>query len=169
MNERFLAVDAASVKAMVADLKARYPELEEDAGLFADVLEGQTSFYELVNQVLDIKLDADAMVEGIKIREDALQVRRKRFEDKSDAMRTILQQLMTVANQRTVTTPVATISITSPRSKTVVYQPEELPQGFFKLVRKPDTKAITEALKAGESIPGATLETGSVGLTIRTK
>lgn len=169
MNERFLAVDAASVKAIVADLKAKYPELEEDAGLFADVLEGQTSFYELINQALDIKLDADAMVEGIKLREQALDIRRKRFEDKSDAMRAIIQQLMDVANQRKVMTPVATLSVQAGKSKTVVYHPEELPQGYFKLIRKPDTKAITETLKAGGTIPGATLELGSPTLTIRTK
>lgn len=169
MNERFLAVDAASVKAIVADLKVRFPELEEDAGLFSDVLEGQTSFYEVINQAIDIKLDADAMVEGIKLREQALEARRKRFEDKSDAMRVVIQQLMEAANQQKVTLPVATLSTQAGRSRTVVYQPEVLPQGFFSLVRKPDTKAITEALKAGEDIPGATLERGHPTLAIRTK
>lgn len=169
MNERFLAVDAASVKSIVADLKAKYPELEEDSGLFADVLEGETNLFELIDQALDLKLDADEMADAIKARVDGLQVRRKRFEDKSDAMKSIIQQLMAVANQRKITRPVATISLTAARTNTVVSDVAELPQGFFKLERKADIQAITAALSAGETVPGAATVTGKQGLMIRTK
>lgn len=169
MNERFLAVDVASVRSVVADLKARYPELEEDSGLFSDMLEGETNLFELIDQALELKLDADEMVVAIKGRIDAHEVRRKRFEDKSSAMKSIIQQLMTLANQQKITTPVATISITAAREKTVVSNADELPQGFFKLERKPEMQAITAALRAGETIPGAALEPGTSGIMFRIK
>lgn len=169
MNERFLAVDAASVKAIIADLKARYPELEEDAGLFADVLEGETNLFELIDQALEIKLDADEMEQAIKGRIEGLQVRRKRSQDKSEAMKAIIQQLMTLANQQKVVRPVATVSITKPRESVLIVDADQLPQGLYELVRKPKTEMIAADLKRGEEVPGAKLETGHPGLTIRVK
>lgn len=169
MNERFLMVDAASVRAKIEDMKAQYPELEEDTGLFADMIEGETNLHELVERALELKLDADEMAEAIKAREGALSVRRKRFEDKSDAMKGIIRHLLQIGNLPKIILPSATVSVTAARQKTVITNVEELPQGYFRLSRSAEVQAITAALKAGNEIPGAALEPGKPGLMIRTK
>ena len=46
---------------------------------------------------------------------------------------------------------------------------DQLPQGYFRIERIADKKAIGEALKAGNEIPGAELALGEEGLTIRPK
>jgi hypothetical protein len=169
MNERFLMIDAASVRAKIEELRNAFPELEDDAGLFSDMIEGETNLHELVERAVEMKLDADEMANAIKGRIDAHEVRRKRFQEKSEGLKGIIKHLLEIANQKTLVLPSATVSITKPRERTIIWAEEELPQGYFKLERKPDTTAITAALKAGNEIPGAALEVGQPGLTIRTK
>lgn len=165
----YIFQDARIVRNQIEALKAIYPDLEEDADLLANTVEGETDFELVIGKLLDFVRDAETMADAVKARKDEIAERQKRFERQSDAGRKIILSLMDAAQQPKVTLAEATLSITKPREKTVIWSEEELPQGYFQLIRKPDTKAITAALKAGESIPGAELETGTAGLMIRTK
>lgn len=165
----YIFQDARIVRNQIEALKAIYPDLEEDADLLANTVEGETDFERVIGKLLDFVRDAETMADAVKARKDEIAERQKRFERQSDAGRKIILSLMGAAQQPKVTLAEATLSITKPREKTVIWSEEELPQGYFQMIRKPDTKAITAALKAGESIPGAELETGAAGLMIRTK
>lgn len=166
---KFLLNDAQIVRNQIEALKAIYPDLEEDAELLATTIEGETDFERVMERLVSFVRDAETMAEAVKSRKTDIADRQKRFERQSEAGRKLILSLMEAAEQPKVMLPEATLSITAPREKLNIWSEEELPQGYFQLIRKPDSKAITAALKAGEDIPGAELEPGSAGLMIRTK
>lgn len=165
----YLFEHAQIVRNQIEAIKGIYPELEEDAGLLATTVEGETDFERVIDKLVNFVREAETMAEAVKARKDEIAERQKRFERQSEAGRKIILSLMDAAQQPKVTLPEATLSITKPREKLVIWAEEEIPQGYFAIVRKPDTKAITAALKAGNEIPGAELELGAPGLRIQTK
>jgi predicted nuclease with TOPRIM domain len=165
----YLYDHARIVRNQIEALKGIYPELEEDAELLENTVAGETDFERVIDKLVCFVREAETMAEAVKARKDEIAERQKRFERQSEAGRKIILSLMDAAQQPKVTLPEATLSITKPREKLTIWAEEEIPQGFFALIRKPDTKAITAALKAGNEIPGAELELGTPGLMIRTK
>ena len=161
--------DARIVRNQIEALKALYPEITEDADLLVDVLEGETNLDRVLEKLVDFVRDAETMTAAVKARKDEIAERQKRFERQAESGRKIIQQLMESAHQTKVMLPEATLSITAAREKAEIIDVEALPQGFFKTERKPLSKEILAALKAGDNVPGAELTIGSCGLTIRTK
>lgn len=165
----YLYDHARIVRNQIEALKGIYPELEEDADLLAATVEGETDFERVIDKLVSFVREAETMAEAVKARKDEIGERQKRFERQGEAGRKIILSLMESAQQAKMTVAEATLSITKPREKLNIWAEDELPQGYFALIRKPDTKAITAALKAGNEIPGAELERGNPGLMIRTK
>lgn len=161
--------DAQIVRNQIEALKALYPEITEDADLLADTLEGETNLNDILSKLVDFVRDAETMADAVKARKDEIAERQKRFERQSESGRKIIQQLMESAHQTKIVLPEATLSITAAREKAEITNVDELPQGFFRTERKPLSKEILAALKAGEKIPGAELVIGDSGLAIRTK
>lgn len=161
--------DAEGVRKQIEALKALYPEITEDADLLADTLEGETDLDRVLSKLVDFVRDAEAMAGAVKARKDEIAERQKRYERQGESGRKIIQQLMEAAHATKVTLPEATLSITAARDKVEVLDAEALPQGFFKTERKPLSKEILAALKAGEAVPGAELRTGEQGLMVRAK
>ncbi len=169
MSDQYLYLDAAFVKAEIGKLLAEYPELEEDDALRADAIEGETDAHKLISRALEQRQEAETMAGAIKAREVDLSARRSRFERKSEAMKSLIRNVMQAAKLQKLALPQATLSITSPRQTVGIEDLEQLPQGYFKTIRQADKTAIKSALEAGEQIPGAYLVTGSAGLMVRTK
>lgn len=165
----YLQVDIAAFKAHVADLLAAYPELAEDEDLRADTFEGETELHALVQRLLKIKIDADAMAAAVKAVKQDNADRQSRFERKADGAKKLMQTVMQAADLPKLMLPEATISITKPRTKVNVIDLDALPQGFFITERKAKTAEIKAALEAGERVPGAELQLGDEGLMVRTK
>lgn len=164
-----LVLDAATVRKQMADLLAAYPELAEDETLRADTFEAETDVYALVERALSERREAETMAVAIKEREGDLFARRARYERKAEAMKALIRGIMDAARLDKLTLPEATISITKARASVEVIVPEDLPQGFYALERKPDKKALFAALSAGDHVPGARLVSGSPSLVVRTK
>jgi DNA repair exonuclease SbcCD ATPase subunit len=165
----FVFKDAQAVRTQILALIVAYPELEEDATLLADSLEGETDLHRVLEKLLGERREAETMASAIKEREGDMQERRKRFERKSAGVKKIILQLMEAAHQEKITLPEATLSITKPRVSVDVTDLDALPQGFFKTERKALTAEIKTALESGNAIPGAQLVMGDVGLTVRVK
>jgi predicted nuclease with TOPRIM domain len=161
--------DAQNVRTHILALIAAYPELEEDATLLADMVAGETDLERVLEKLLSERMEAEDMVSVIKSREGDLSERRKRYERKSDGVKKIMLQLMEAAQQDKVTLPEATLSISKPRESVEVIDADALPQGFYRSERKPLSKEIMEAFKAGQPVPGAQLRLGSPALTVRTR
>jgi alanyl-tRNA synthetase len=161
--------DARIVRNQIEALKALYPEITEDADLLADVLEGETNLDRVLEKLVDFVRDAETMMAAVKARKDDIAERQKRFERQAESGRKIIQQLMESAHQTKVMLPEATLSITAAREKAEITNVDDLPQGYFRTERKPLSKEILSALKAGDKVPGAELVIGDCGLMIRTK
>lgn len=169
MADKYLYLDAQNVKATVADLLAAYPELAEDEALRLDMIEGETDLHTIVSRALDVRQEAETMVEAIKARAENLAARKARYERQSEAMRKLIKSVMEAAHADKLVLPEASLSIGKAREAVNVLDVMALPQGYFKTERKADKTAIKAALAAGEAIPGAELVLGDTSLTIRAK
>ncbi len=165
----YLFKDAQFVRTQIQALIAAYPELEEDATLLADMLDGETDLYRVLEKLLNERREAETMATAVKERETDLVERRKRFERKADGVKKIMLQLMEAAQQDKVTLTEATLSVTKPRTSVQVLDVDALPQGFFRNERKPLASEIKAALEGGDKVPGAELVLGNSGLMIRVK
>lgn len=168
MRDR-LALDVRVTAAQIERLRVTYPDLADDLQLLCDTLEGETEFLPVMERVTEEYLDSVSMKAAVSDRMSALAERRDRFDRKADALKAMAMSLMEAAGQPKVQLPVATLSITKGRTSVVVDDVDALPQGYFATERKPLKTAIKEAIEHGEIIPGARLETGDDGLTVRTK
>jgi len=165
----YLYDHARIVRNQIEALKGIYPELEEDADLLANTVEGETDFERVIDKLVSFVREAETMAEAVKARKDEIAERQKRFERQGEAGRKIILSLMDAAQQPKLTLAEATLSITKPREKLNIWAEEEIPQGYVRLIREPDKKAIMAALRSGNDIPGAELEVGQPSLMIRTR
>lgn len=164
-----LALDVRIVAGQIERLRAQYPELADDLELLAGTVEGETEFIPVLEKVTEEYFDAVTMKGAAADRIDGLKQRVERFDRKADAMRDMALHLMEAAGQPKVILPVATLSIRKGVSSVVVDDVDALPQGFTRTEVVPLKTELKKALEAGESIPGAHLETGPEGLSVRTK
>lgn len=165
----YLAIDAANVKAGIARLKAAFPELADDAELALDTYEGETDLHKVLSRIVRRRSEKLAMVDGLTTYIRDLSERKARAERSADALKVLAQDLMDAADQDKITLPEATLFTTKPCESVNVTDVDELPQGYFKIKREADKTALKTALMAGETIPGAELQLGLSGLTIRVK
>jgi len=169
MDANYLAVDAANVKAEIHRLMEAYPELVEDGELALDMFEGETDLFKVIGRAVKARAEKLAMADGVKTYISDLSERKARMERGADGLKALIQSLMDAAGQEKITLPEATIFVTKPRESVNVTDVDALPQGFFKVTKTADKTALKDALMAGETVPGAELQIGLAGLTIRTK
>lgn len=165
----YLQVDIAAFKAHVHDLLTAFPELADDEDLRADMFEAETDLHPLIDRLVRMKLDADAMAAAIKARKQDISDRQARYERKADGAKALIKSVMLAADMPKVTLADATVSITKGRTRCVVDDVNALPQGFFEIERKAKTSDIKAELEAGRDVPGAHLELGDEGLMVRVK
>ncbi len=161
--------DAETVKTAIRAMFARFPELQDDEEFRADVLEGETDLHSIVAKAINERAEASTFAAAIKQRETDLAARRDRYEQKADAFKSLIKDLMETAQVDKITLPEATISTVKGRTSVDVTDIEALPQGYFKVERKADKTAIKAAIEAGNTIPGAELTTGEPTISIRVK
>jgi hypothetical protein len=151
-------------------IKAGILSLTDDTDAIRDTLEGETNLQPMIRAMLLSIEDDQAMVDGAKARIDDLRGRKDRFEDRIKAKRALVEQAMAVAEIDKVETDLATVSLRNVPPDLIVTAEADVPSRFF--VPQPpkrDDAAIKAALKAGETIPGATLSNGGRAITIRRK
>lgn len=161
--------DVMAIRSQISGLIALHPELEEDAQLLADMIDGETDFERVAEKVLDFIREAETMETAVKERKATMAERQKRYERQGESGRRILMSLMKTARVDRIVLTEATISLTNPRDGVTITDLDELPQGFFRSERKALPKEILAAIKSGQTVPGAELATGEGGVTIRTK
>ena len=146
-----------------------HPELLEDDELKLDLIEGE-GFNDLLGQVVEKSIEAESMTSSIKLRIDSLNERRSRFLSQHQFWRAVALRLMQSVELNKIQLTEATVSVTKGRlGVTLTGNVEDLPEEFQRVKVEADKKALLDALKAGESVDGATLSNGPPTLTIRTK
>lgn len=176
-------------KAVAAILAAHEIDVEEDAELVADTIEGETSLLEAVDVVLDRIANAEVMLEGLAVVIARLSARKTRYEQRIKTDRTLLEQALTIADLPKLERPAATLSISPRAPSLIVTEESDIPAKYWKagaptLDKKALTADLKDRAKALESlpedeaqraallaslpdIPGAALSNGAPSLTIR--
>lgn len=162
-----LVVD--EVRHAIESLLAEYPELADDDTLRADMIEGETRAFDLLDRLVSEAQDAAALSAGIKGLLESLGKRKAAAERREEAMRALALRIMEAAKLDKVVLPRGTL-FTRRLAPTVRLLDEKLiPDEFWRVKREVDKAALKAALQNanGFPIPGAELTNGGVGLTIR--
>ena len=159
-------LDTLELRQQIDALLIAFPELQEDEILRADTFEAETNIDAILEKLVSLAGDAEAMVEAIKIRAGALSDRKGRFERRKDAMRALIQKIMDKAQITKRQLPEATLSISFRKPSIIVTDEAALPDEYTRTVRIPDMKKINSA----ETPPaGCSLSNGKHVLTVRSR
>ena len=135
-------------------------EFNEETGEIIDNSETINKLFEELELSLNDKLDNcqkwilenSAKVEALKKESKRLESKYKAIENKTDRLKELMK-LSLVASGKTIKTDIFTFSLR--KSKAVqVADENELPRNYVRIEKKPDKKAIKEALENGIEIPG---------------
>jgi hypothetical protein len=135
-----------------------------------DTLEGETDLYEALVLVAEKVGETEALAKGLEGYIKGLQERRTRLTKTAETLRNVILSAMESADIPGIVSPSITLSKRELSGKLVVEDEAKVPAKFFAPQDpKLDKKALTEALKEGEDVPGTRLSNGGISLTIRVK
>lgn len=140
-------------------------DLDLDDQTITDTLEGLAGALELkATNVAMFARNLEATAESIKQAESQMAARRKAIENRANSIREYLKVNMEKAGISKIECPHFKLAIRENPPAVVIDMPGEIPEAFMRQPEPPppapDKKAIGEALKAGQVVPGAHLERG---------
>ena len=142
----------------------------DDPQLLLDTIEGQTDLAEACVVVFEETLEDETLLAGVDATIKTLQDRKSRIERSIATRRNIILMAMDKAGLQVIKAPLATLSMRETPPKVQISEEASIPSRFWKPADpKLDKAAVTEALKAGETVPGASLSNGGITLSIRVK
>jgi Siphovirus Gp157 len=167
MSDRF---DLNEIERQVEGLRAAYPELwqDEDERLLADMLEGCTSFNELMNRVVERMEKAKELAKAQAALLKTLKARHDRYERRHEALRELAFKALQIADLRKLELAQATLSIARGPAKVIVTDPGALPEHCLRITIEPNRLVIKDRILHGETVPGATLSNGEETLKVST-
>lgn len=140
----------------------------DDAELIRDMIEGETSIRELIDAAVEQIGRDRAAVMGIDAFMEQQANRKHRLERRQEAFRVAVRVAMEVAELSKHDLPIATVSRKPLGPKLVTTDEAAIPSAFWKpQPPKLDRKAVTDALKDKQQVPGAELSNGGETLQIR--
>lgn len=165
-----MQLDPRIVRQQIENLKVSYPDLIEDDEAWQASLESETDAHELLRSIVFRIDDAKAMVIGTKDRFEELKARKDRYESRIEGLRELAFKIMQSAELAKIELPEATLSLRAGTQQLVGdADPASLPDDLCKISRDLDRKAIKDALKTGQTVPGFELSNSPPSLTIRIK
>lgn len=156
------ALAARNLLAVYADV------LAGDEQAVADAIEGETDLRSAIEVAVDRIASNDALVAAIKDRVDGLNSRRKRLDAQTETLRTAIGVAMEVATIKRLELADGTVTLKATPASAIVTDEAVIPAKFWK-PQEPrlDKRAVLDALKASEAVPGATLSNGGSTVQIR--
>ncbi len=140
----------------------------DDEDLARDMIEGETDLVEIVGAIAAHEGEDKSLLEGIKHFKDELDARAKRIGARIESRRALLGSALEIAGRQSIETPTGTVSLIKVAPKAIVTDESEIPTRFWKAAAPSlDKKALNDALKSGEEIPGATLSNGGISVAIK--
>lgn len=140
----------------------------DDEEMALVVIEGETDLKEAIAAAVDRISDLNAHMEALASQIKALGERKSRFEVQGERLRAAIHVAMGQAGLRKLELPQATLSVRAVAPKAEIIDEALIPSKFWKPQDpKLDKKAVLDALKAKEAIPGATLSNGGETLAIK--
>lgn len=166
--QRNLEREMQAAQALKAALIATYDEDQIDGVTFRDAIEGETNLHEMIAGVMDSILECGIQEAGLREMITKLKARLDRVELQQSRLRACLEQALIVGEIKTMVLPDATITLKNTPPKVEIVNDMDIPAKFWD-DRPPvlSRSRLSDALKAGETVPGATMSNGGVTLQIR--
>lgn len=162
LTKAHLEREAQAAAALLAELNSDNAELNHD------MVEGETAFFEVVQSALDEIGECEIQSEGLAAHIAKLEERKRRADARAARIKGLIDQAFQVAEIKSHKFTTATITTKKVPPKTIVTDESALPSRFFAAQPpKLDRKALTDALKGGEHIDGASLSNGGTTIQIR--
>lgn len=153
--------EIAAYAALIAELA------EGDEQTFLDTLDGETDAIDVLRHLVQARIEAEAYEAASKEAAATFTARARRMADRKASINRVMGEILDATGQQKLAFDTATVSRTKPRVSCEVSDPALIPSQLCKQV--PDKTAIKKQLEAGEYVPGAHLDAGQPGLTVRVK
>jgi hypothetical protein len=150
----------------VEALLLEHPELQDDEELRSIAVESETDAFELLGELLSSIRECQTMRVAIGERIETLRARLARFEQHEEFHRKLAHRVMEAAGLRKAALPEATLSIRPVPPAVRIIHPDLIPEEFWRVKREPNVSQIKTALKAGQNVPGASLNNTADTLAI---
>lgn len=141
----------------------------EDAELLHDSIEGETGLFDIFDKLVAAEDEDLILLDGISARLAELTDRKRRITRRKDMRRAAIDQALAIAELQKCERPTYTLSLTKRPASVIVSEEADIPAEFFKSEPKLDKKAVADALKAGQTVPGACLSNAAPTVTIKRK
>jgi hypothetical protein len=167
-TERKMHIQVEAAKKLIASL--RDMDATDDAELVADAIEGETGLIEALDAALAEIDECEILIAGLDDKIKAFDARKKQQKDRAERIRALIEQALVSTDVQSLRLPSATISLSKRAPGLVITNEADIPARFWVEQERPapklDKKALADALKAGD-VPGASLDNGSLSLTVR--
>ena len=141
----------------------------DDDELTLDMIEGETSLFELLDQLMEARAADLAMSEALGAQIQDMRDRQARFKRRADARKGIVQKALEHADIRSLERPAFTVSLRASNPGVNITDASAIPETFMRIKREPNKTAIAKALSDGKTVLGAHLSNGGQTLSVRTK
>lgn len=149
-------------------IKAAEPEIDEQT--LADTVEGLTNLHEIVQAIIRSALKEEALAKGLKCRIVEMQDRLNRFEDRVSKRRQIAKDVMIELGIKNIIAPDFTVSINPGTPALTVIDEDAVPKTYWEPGQpRLRRQVLTNDLKRGETVAGATLDDPRPFLVVRTR
>ena len=163
-----MRLDPHAIKLQINALKASHPELMEDEEAWTATLESETDLDQVLTSIVRRIEDTKALVIGTRDRFEELSARKRRFEDRVEALRGLAFKLMEASGAHKLEMPEATLTLRAVPPTVVIVDEDKLPDEACKFERKPDKTKIKDMLHKGV-VEGAAMSNGGRTISIRVK
>jgi hypothetical protein len=154
-------------------LLAEDSDISDDPDLWRDTLDAETDAVDLIRSLVRASIDADILAEAIRKRQAEIGARAERAERRKAAFRAAAMGLMELAGVARLPAPDFVARVQAGQQSLGQIDIDALPSEFVEtevvVTRKPLKDRLTAALKAGQTIPGAQLRTGTPFIVISRK
>lgn len=167
MNDtaRQIKIQGEAARALLANFK---DVIGDDDELSLTAVEGETSLIEMISAGVDRINEAEAHSQALDYQINALKLRQSRFDKQSERIKAAIHVAMGQAELRRLELPQATLSLRAVQPKVEITDESAIPSKFWKAGEpKLDRKAVLDALKAKEDVPGAVLSNGGETIAIK--
>ena len=152
------------------NLLAEDPDIAVDPQLWLDTLDGESNAIDIIREFINAAIDAEMLADAASQRKAEIAARADRAERRKQALRTAALNLMQVAGVDKVPDPAFSARVQKGQQHLNDLDLAALPDDYVEVevtvARKPKKDRILADLKAGQSIPGASLRAANPYLVI---
>jgi hypothetical protein len=163
-----LSAEADRYAVLALELKEAYADIDQET--LEDTLEGMSDLPDLLKEVVRSSLDDEVLVEALQERVAAMKERLERLQTRHGHKRALVTTIMTKAGLSKILAEDFSVSLRQGPARLEITDERAISPAFLVMqAPKIDRAGLLAALKHGETVAGATLQTGLSYVQVRTK